>query len=363
MHQEGFIGWCLRGDGSMLWDSWGVYLYHPMFLIAVWESHIVRHIVAIETYYYPRIFTVSHGQPIGWENIHSVLKASEYYDHYYEAVGFMIFCKTHGIPLHFLTPDQAAMWIVEEPLNINATWDNSDRPLGFQVLQANFSFNGGRDHEGASERAFQTIANFPISPTVWNSIAALQDSLHRPGYDFVGWCRHGDGSQLVELWQIADLVTEWHQWFSAIWERLGNAPCADTNLARSATMSASSAQGVRTADRANNGIREGAVTNSWSAAGIGQEWLMVDFGEQVNFNHIRIFQGGNRITGYRFEYSNDGLNWTTFHSGNRIMEATPAHYALTTPAPMQARYVRLFSESSIGVTPIVVFEFEVYFMP
>ena len=128
-------------------------------------------------------------------------------------------------------------------------------------------------------------------------------------------------------------------------------------------MSASSSQGVRTADRTNNGIREGAVTNSWFAAGIGQEWLMVDFAEQLNFNHIRIYQAANRIANYRFEYSNDGVNWTEFHSGNRIMEATPIHYAFTTPTTIQARYVRLFSENSIGVTPIAVFEFEVYFLP
>jgi len=145
-----------------------------------------------------------------------------------------------------------------------------------------------------------------------------------------------------------------------------NLPCADTNLARNirgSVMSASSVQGVRTADRANNGVREGAATNSWSAAGIGHEWLMVDFGEQVNFNHVRIYQGGNRITDYRFEHSNDGVNWIGFHSGNRILEATPVYYAFTNSTTIRAQYVRLVSERSIGVTPIVVFEFEVYYMP
>jgi len=145
----------------------------------------------------------------------------------------------------------------------------------------------------------------------------------------------------------------------------GNTP-SDINLAlntQGAVMSASSAQGVRTADRANNGVREGAVTNSWSAAGVDQEWLMVDFGKQRNFNTVRNFQGGSRIMDYRFEHSNDGVNWTVFHSSpNRMLPATPAFYEVTTPATTQARFIRLVSERSSGAA-IAVFEFEVYYMP
>ena len=145
-----------------------------------------------------------------------------------------------------------------------------------------------------------------------------------------------------------------------------NLPCATTNLARDilgSVMTASSEASGRPAIRANNGIREGAATQSWSATGIGQEWLMVDFGQVRNFNHIRIFQGGNRIADYSFEYSNDGVNWTIFHSGTRIMPATPAYYEFTHPTTIQARYVRLVSQRSNGVLPIVVFEFEVYYLP
>jgi len=146
-----------------------------------------------------------------------------------------------------------------------------------------------------------------------------------------------------------------------MWEP-GNTPYADTNLARTATMSASSADGVRTANRANNGILTGA-TNSWAAAGAGQEWLMADFGQPLNFNHINLYQGGNRIANYRFEHSNDGVNWTEFRSGARIMEQGATPYSFTTPSTITARYVRLFSANSFGVLPIVVFEFEIYYMP
>ena len=142
-----------------------------------------------------------------------------------------------------------------------------------------------------------------------------------------------------------------------------NTPCAETNLALGALMSASSTQNARTADRANNGIRGGTALDSWSAAGIGQEWLMVDFGRQLNFNTVRIYQIGNRIMDYQFEYSNDGVNWTTFHSGSRIMVDSPGHYEFIHPSTIEARFVRLLSERSIGVLPIMVFEFEIYYMP
>jgi len=143
-----------------------------------------------------------------------------------------------------------------------------------------------------------------------------------------------------------------------------NNPCAYTNLAlntQGAVMIASSSQGVRTADRANNGVREGAATDSWSAAGVNQEWLMVDLGEQRNFNTVRIFQGGSRIMDYRFEHSNDEVNWTVFHSSpNRMLPATPAFYEVEIMFA-QARFIRLVSERSSGAA-IVVFEFEVYFI-
>ena len=84
----------------------------------------------------------------------------------------------------------------------------------------------------------------------------------------------------------------------------------------------------------------------------------------MNFNHIRIFQGGNRIANYRFEYSNDGVSWTVLRSGNRIMEQAPnQYYEFRTSTTIQARYVRLISDNSFGTLPIVVFEFEIYYMP
>jgi len=200
----------------------------------------------------------------------------------------------------------------------------------------------------------------------------------REGYTFLGWFNHltntifsseelGNTNAGVFLGSSNHIIATT---FTAQWEETQtpklNHPCATTNLARDilgSTMSASSFVHSRPYHRANNGIQSGAATQSWSATDIGHEWLQVDFGQVRNFNHIRIYQGGNRIADYRFEYSNDGVNWTTFHSGLRMMPATPAFYEYFHPTTIQARYVRLVSERSNGVLPIVVFEFEVYYNP
>jgi len=193
----------------------------------------------------------------------------------------------------------------------------------------------------------------------------------RDGYNLVGWME----TSTQQIFTTEELFAQpvfpyqlnwphpWHREFIAMWE---NAPCPYRNLARDtegSIMTASSYVAARPAIRANNGIHEGAATQSWAAVGVNQEWLQVDLGQVRNFNHIRIFQGGNRITDYSLEYSNDGIHWHQLHSGLRIMEQTPAYYEFIHNTTVQARYVRLLSERSIGVLPIVVFEFEVYYLP
>jgi len=256
-------------------------------------------------------------------------------------------------------------WIVEESKTFYAMWEHV--PIHDLVFDPD---GGYLSFSPTHWQSYPLVLPAPQGRTLWLNLIF---SMMRPGYSFVGWCLEGDGSDLVQQVLWGTNVIWWTvtgpQTFYAIWQPDGNTPCADTNLARDtrgAVMSASSVsttQPVRTAERANNGITSGAVTNSWSADGPGQEWLMVDFGEQLNFNHIRIFQAGNRIANYRFEYSNDGVTWTQFHYGIRIMEQTPAFYEFRNPSTIQAQYVRLFSENSFGALPIAVFELEVYYMP
>ena len=45
------------------------------------------------------------------------------------------------------------------------------------------------------------------------------------------------------------------------------------------------------------------------------------------------------------------------------MQINPDRYEVTVSATIAARYVRLFSENSVDITPIAVFGFEVYYMP
>jgi len=151
----------------------------------------------------------------------------------------------------------------------------------------------------------------------------------------------------------------------AVWRQTAtsNLPCNNTNLARqeSVVMHSSSDAPPRFASNANNGIL--TPQNGWSASGVGEEWLKVDFGEVQNFNHIRLYQASTRIANYVFEYSIDGDIWTPFHDGMRMMDAHPTPYLVTSLTTIQARYVRLTSGQAFGnTTPIVVIEFEVYYL-
>jgi|GEM_PF-4120612 len=143
----------------------------------------------------------------------------------------------------------------------------------------------------------------------------------------------------------------------------GSDPTPSINFAHGstgATMSASSSANARPPSNANNGEKDGRAVNSWAAADSDLTWLRVDLGVQRNFNQIRIYQGGARITDYRLEYSNDGINWTYFHRNTgRMMTQHPDAYVYTHHTVITARFVRIISARSSGI-PIVIHEFEVY---
>jgi len=148
---------------------------------------------------------------------------------------------------------------------------------------------------------------------------------------------------------------------------LGNRPCDQTNLARSTTgavMTASSSANLRHATNANNGNISTVTRETWSARYSNEQYLQVNFGEIRNFNHIRIYQNGNRIRNYRLEYSNDGDKWTALSSGTQLPQWYPASYNYVHPTTINAQFVRLVSGYSNNPNiPIVIIEFEVYYMP
>ena len=342
-----FQGWYCE-QGWRLHASWGTLILRAQTFYAMWKACPNRpHEITFNfnggfmynVGYGPMVHSVPHNY---WLTYGSEFTPFPHRDGYNFAGWY---CEEDGMQLRYT-------WTVDRPRTFYARWQGGmdPEPEWHQII---FDPNGGLTHVGHEPM----IHSVPDGYWLHYGSEIVPDP-YRAGYNFVGWYPE-EGTPLRYGWTVDRSLI-----FYARWQLIGNTP-SDINLAlntQGAVMSASSAQGVRTADRANNGIREGAVTNSWSAAGVNQEWLMVDFGEQRNFNTVWIFQGGSRIMDYRFEHSNDGVNWTVFHSSpNRMLPATPAVYEVTTSATTQARFIRLVSERSSGAA-IVVFEFEVFYM-
>ena len=144
-------------------------------------------------------------------------------------------------------------------------------------------------------------------------------------------------------------------------------PQPEGNIARDingGVMSASSESTVRRLARmANNGNPSATemVDNSWQPYGVGEEWLMVNFGVPRYFDIVRIHQFGPRIMNYRFEHSNDGINWTVFHTGTQMRTVVPDFYEVRLATAANAQFIRLFVGNSLNDTPVVVVEFEVFY--
>jgi len=244
--------------------------------------------------------------------------------------------------------------------------------------EASWVFHGGWHTRSWIFNA-QHSSNLGIS--IWMmDIDDIQNAVNNVGMgqlDFVGW--QGGSDQIYQTWELSEIPIHHSKMFTAVWSwtsyATGNLPCAETNLARNiqgATMTASSGNaGVRVPSNTINGFKDPNVAqaqlnaNSWIAASPGVEYLQLNFGEERNFNNIRVYQLGNRIENYRFEYLNDVGQWVMFHYGGRMMpgSSTLPPYAFTTQTTIRAQYIRMVSENSIGVTPIAVLEFEVYYMP
>ena len=366
-----FVDWCMVGDGSSLisagdyWFEWEWIVEGPQTFYAIWEYLGLHEVTFVfnggyneylEWWYWhalighgygPAVINYTHGDAIAIDTFPPLERPG------YSLLGWC----TVGDGSDVSWQDR----LIVGPQTFYAIWEQNE------LIEIVFSFDGGMYlyHEGGWVEWLEGQLHSYIPQ--WSTIGIDRvPQVRKPGYSFVGWY-HEISDIVFTSAQVAEWFVTERDFFYAVWERDGNTPCADTNLAlntRGAVMSASSSQGVRTADRANNGITSGAATNSWSAAGSGQEWLMVNFGERRNFNTVRIYQGGSRIMDYRFEHSNDGVNWTVFHSSpNRMLPATPAYYEVTVPATIQAQYIRLASGHSVSALPIVVFEFEVYYMP
>lgn len=125
------------------------------------------------------------------------------------------------------------------------------------------------------------------------------------------------------------------------------------NLALNRTYSSSTNWDAnQTADKAF----DASITTNWQSQNgtFANQWLYVYFTNAITFNTIKLSEYGDRTTGFKIEYSNDGTTWTTAFTGTAIGSSKTINFNAVT-----AKYARLYFTSGTGTSP-VVYEFEVY---
>jgi F5/8 type C domain/Secretion system C-terminal sorting domain len=127
-----------------------------------------------------------------------------------------------------------------------------------------------------------------------------------------------------------------------------------TNLARyKAYISSSVFDGSQRPSKAF----DGNASSDWQAAsGFANQWLRINFGASVTFDSVRLSEFGNRTTGYRIEYSTDGINWQTAYTGTTIGNSSAVTFTAVT-----ATMARIYFTG--GVNTPIIYEFEVYKKP
>ena len=129
-------------------------------------------------------------------------------------------------------------------------------------------------------------------------------------------------------------------------------PVLGNNLALNKTYSSSSNYNTsQTAEKAF----DGNLTTNWQSQDgtFINQWLSVNFGTATTFNTIRASEYGGRTTGYRVEYSNDGTNWQTAHTGTLIGGSSLVSFPAVT-----GNYARLYLTG--GSQQPIIYELEVY---
>jgi len=91
--------------------------------------------------------------------------------------------------------------------------------------------------------------------------------------------------------------------------------------------------------------REGSFAN---------QWLAVDFGEKMTFNKVILSEYGDRTSGFRIEYSDNGSTWQTAYTGTTIGCMRTILFE-----PVSAKHARIYYTSGSSFAPII-YEFEIY---
>ncbi|WP_370095528.1 DUF4038 domain-containing protein [Winogradskyella sp.] len=132
------------------------------------------------------------------------------------------------------------------------------------------------------------------------------------------------------------------------------------NMTVSTSSSYSSSSDYDTSQTAEKAFDADLGTNwqSISNSGFNGEWLQVNFGSPTNFDTVHLSEYGNRVTGYRIEYSTDGTNWSTAYTGTTIGASLQISFPEVT-----GNYARIFFLSGTGATGVnqpIIYEFEIY---
>ncbi len=160
-----------------------------------------------------------------------------------------------------------------------------------------------------------------------------------------GWMSTKDG-----LWSIPNQPTANDDWVLKI-ERI-NGSNTSPNLAYGMNTSSSSNWDI---NQTSNKAVDGDLTTNWQASetqGFNNSWLAVEFHVNITFNKVRIFEYGQRTTGYRIECWN-GTSWLTVYIGSTINSQGVSF------APVTIRQMRVVFTSGTEFSPIV-YELEVY---
>lgn len=101
---------------------------------------------------------------------------------------------------------------------------------------------------------------------------------------------------------------------------------------------------------------DGSASSNWQSAsgtGFNGQWLRVNFAASTTFDRVILSEFGNRTSGFRIEYSNDGINWQTAYTGTTIGSSATFNFN-----PVSAKAARIYFTA--GANTPIIYEFEVY---
>lgn len=128
-------------------------------------------------------------------------------------------------------------------------------------------------------------------------------------------------------------------------------PTGPENLALNKAATASHTSGSNTAKKAVDGSKDSRWTASSNSEGATLE---IDFGEETQFNQVKLYEAYDRVNGFRIQYF-DGTDWVDCHKGVAIGKEYTADFVT-----VKGSKIRLVFDSLNGANGAAIYEVEVY---